>query len=517
MQFEKAEEQNSMTLRGFSQRHLWFLCIGVALFVRVLTAIFAYGPQAIDDYKHGVIPTVEWVLSTPEQKVQLPNYRSPFLTYYLSPWSQFAHLLGLNSPQRQAQAIELGLAIMSLIGFFGLALYFRHARESRAFEHWSLWLYALYPVLPFATTRAFGESAAIPFVLIAFGSWTAFALTGYQRSRYFSLSMLCFIVACFFRFQAGIWLLPVMVNLIWRRDMKSFKTLSLMAVLALGIQSVLDFSVDRAPLGTILNYLLENAGGAQKYGVTPWYSTWATVAGFMLVPFTLPLFANMKTNVYKKDRHLWILILFFVLIHSLIPHKEERFLYPVLPLLLIALARLLSESELRKFDPGFDGIYFRFLLKPFVILLCSVGTLAIAFSNPQSGIIEPLVAESEVDVPTLFIDMGTAIEESWIKEFFLQPGDQFVFFSKASEMQQLEQLEKMKHKGGLNYRRWTIVSNQRGLLESPPAIFAQRLGMYCDEVKTAQSVLDQVIFTLNPGSNQRRAKTFYLSCEVPNH
>ena len=54
----------------------------------------------------------------------------------------------------------------------------------------------------------------------------------------------------------------------------------------LGAQAGIDLASGKAAFGTLQAYLEENAGGAAKYGASPWYNTWLLVLGIALFPFS---------------------------------------------------------------------------------------------------------------------------------------------------------------------------------------------------------------------------------------
>ena len=63
-------------LDAHSLRTHFFRALYWGLGFRLLTAYFVYGPQALDDYKHGVIPAYELFAGL---DFSLPDYRSPLL------------------------------------------------------------------------------------------------------------------------------------------------------------------------------------------------------------------------------------------------------------------------------------------------------------------------------------------------------------------------------------------------------------------------------------------------------
>ena len=100
------------------------LIIGAGL--RILSAIFVYGPQALDDYKHGVWPAYQFFAGI---SLDLPQYRSHLLIWFLSLFTEVASWVGVTSALGQVRAMYLGLGLTSLVGIYGTYLYVRDFRS----------------------------------------------------------------------------------------------------------------------------------------------------------------------------------------------------------------------------------------------------------------------------------------------------------------------------------------------------------------------------------------------------
>src|SRR3954470_9311330 len=106
--------------------HFWrAMFLGATL--RILSAWFVYGPQALDDYKHGVYPAYQFFAGIP---LDLPDYRSRLLVWLLGGFTYLASFAGVTSALGQVRAMYLGLGFISLIGIVGTHYYAR-TRNSR--------------------------------------------------------------------------------------------------------------------------------------------------------------------------------------------------------------------------------------------------------------------------------------------------------------------------------------------------------------------------------------------------
>ncbi len=156
-------------MRQFLSRNSlrWHFCValGWAVVVRALCAYFVYGPQALDDYKHGVWPAYQHFAG---QALDLPDYRSHLLVWILSAFIRVGSWFEVSTALTQVRVMYFGLAGLSLLGLVGTYLFVRSFR-SRLFPPLALYLVAVYPLMPFVSTRAFGEAIAMSFVLLGFG------------------------------------------------------------------------------------------------------------------------------------------------------------------------------------------------------------------------------------------------------------------------------------------------------------------------------------------------------------
>src|SRR4051812_18413472 len=103
------------------EQHFWIALAG-AIGFRFLAAWFVFGPQALDDYKHGVWPAYQFFSHQP---LSLPTYRSPLLVWLLASFVQMGSWFRIHSALAQVRTMYLGLGAISLLGVAGTYLYVR--------------------------------------------------------------------------------------------------------------------------------------------------------------------------------------------------------------------------------------------------------------------------------------------------------------------------------------------------------------------------------------------------------
>ena len=103
----------SLWLQRFLRRHslaqhFWY-SLAIGFFCRSLAAFFVYGPQALDDYKHGVWPAYQMFVG---QAVDLPDYRSHLLNWILVGLLKIGSIFGVESALAQVRLMYSGLGVV---------------------------------------------------------------------------------------------------------------------------------------------------------------------------------------------------------------------------------------------------------------------------------------------------------------------------------------------------------------------------------------------------------------------
>jgi hypothetical protein len=490
----------SLNLLRYLRRHsLCFhfgMALGLGLFVRLLSAWFVYGPQALDDYKHGVWPAYQYFVNVP---LDLPDYRSYLLIWLLSGFLKVGSLFGISSALAQVRTMYAGLAFLSLLGIYGVYKYAELFR-SRIFGGLALYLIAIYPLMPFVSTRAFGESVALPFVVLGF----ALCEVGRRKNNYDKMAIGFFIlgVGALFRFQVGVISVFYFGFLIFSKQWRFVFLCTMSGIALIASQALIDIYSGKYAFQTLKAYMDANAGGAAQYGASPWFNTWILVFAFLLFPFSAAFLPKLK---YTVTRHAPLLgaLIFFVTIHSAIPHKEERFMYPILGLLLILLADSWALSRhVRSAQRIFQPVFF--------IVLVLILPIA-CFVNTQAGEIEPAARAEQNFGAVAYLDHESLFAKSLIQFYFLRPPGQIFEVDE----------------GGLRLERAAEILAENPalkgveILTSNPASFEtlRSLGgqardkIKCGETQEATSLVDRLLFRLNPKHNQRRRPSLYILCE----
>ena len=474
--------------------HFIYAC-ALGLLFRLLCAWFVYGPQALDDYKHGVYPAYQFATG---QALDLPDYRSHLLVWFLAIFIKIASVFGFTSALAQVRAMYVGLAVTSLAGLAGTYLFVR-LKHSRVFAAAALYLVALFPLMPFVSTRAFGEAVAMSLVMLAFGILEGCERQG-VRASFFGFLILG--LATLFRFHVGLifvlYGLVVLVRQNWRACVGGI----LAGLVTLGLQSGIDLLSGKEALGTLWSYLAANEGGAAQYGASPWFTPLIFLLAVSLAPFSLILWPAWR-SLWKRQEAVLIPWVGFVIAHCIVPHKEERFLYPVLGLEMWAIANLWAANAFNK--------YSRRLYAPVLIGLTALLLPAVCLINSQEGEIEPPAYIESRYKKVVYLDDESLFGASRFQFYFLRPPS--VLQPADASMFNVHSIDEVfKRRPDFNaVALLTSKPEDQSQLHALEGI--QTLSAKCSEMRAAGSLVDRLLYRLNPKHNQRRRPTWYLICE----
>ncbi len=271
----------------------------------------------------------------------------------LQPWMAlgFAKLFG-GLGMHPFWQVELMRLFSGFIGFLILRRFFEHTKEELKPEWQPVyrWVLCLLWFLPFITVRFGSETWS------AFGLLLAYLATRKALDKPAVLSWLWVGVwlglSFLFRYQTGVAGVGLLLWL-WIIKRVGWKATGAFVVGGL-VVVVFGIVLDRIYYGnwviSAYGYLEFNIleGGAATYGVSPWYHYAVDLINKTHVVWGVLTLLGFGWWTYRKPSHAitWIAVP-FVLIHSMIGHKEMRFLFPLAyfaPIWLVFLAESLPEK-----------------------------------------------------------------------------------------------------------------------------------------------------------------------------
>ncbi len=352
----------------------WPMLAGLVL--RVVAALWGYGYFAADDVKYAIEPAWRW-LEDPHAP-HPSDIRSPLFARGIWLTFELGRLFGLDSPVALLRFAYLCLGLYSLT-----AIPATHALARDTVGHRgariAAWLVAAHALMPRFSTLALISVAALPPVTAGMALVVRADRDRSALYAFFGAYLLA--LASMLRFQAGLLFIAVLLATLLHLWRGAGPTLGLLAGGLLGAftQGLWDLNTRGEWFGSLFAYVSYNLESSSSFGRAPWF----TYILFFLLLTVPPLTYWLARPLWNAARQApWVSgpLLFFVVVHSAIPHKEERFIFTVLPLFFVLLGEALR-SVPRRVARAFWGLNLLFLL----VATTSDGNRAVAAPLREVG------------------------------------------------------------------------------------------------------------------------------------
>lgn len=320
-------------------RRLWAVGLGI----HIIAAVFTLGYHQADEhfqilefleFKRQGFPASDLAW---EYEARIRPWLQPAL--YL-PLVNLMHGVGLTHPFVQVAVLR---GVSSLVGFATLVLFARavwYQMPSWNYRRWLVICLSLGWCFPYFHARTSSENLSASAFLLGL-SWLL--LQGQQAHPDHETppspspvpllaAGLALGLGFAFRYQTGLMVAGVFGWLAWTRKWRTAVLLGVGVAVAVGVGAL----ADRWGYGTWVfppwDYLRINVleGRASQYGEDPWWYYLRKVATESPVPVGFFLVVGMLAFWWRRPGHVftWATVPFFV-VHSLIAHKELRFLWPM--------------------------------------------------------------------------------------------------------------------------------------------------------------------------------------------
>ena len=329
-------------LRAGWERHPFPVILGLAAALRLLAAFLSRGYGMHDDHFLVVEVAQRWAEGRWDLSDEMVAMRSLVYPWLHAGLFRAMDRLGLSDPQGKMLAVRLLHAAWSLLTVFAGYRAALALSGERAARQAGLLLAAFW-VMPFMSVRNLIEVVSQPLLALA-------ALLLVRRRRpegglperggdAFAAGLLLGL-AFVFRFQNLVVPAAAFAVLLAMRRLSSALLLALGTALSAGlIQGGSDWLGFGSPFASVRAYLAYNADPAHVAGYPqgPWFQYLGTLAGVLVPPTSLLLLWGFARSIRRAAVVFWPTFAFLAL-HSAYPGKQERFLLPVLPLVLLLAA-----------------------------------------------------------------------------------------------------------------------------------------------------------------------------------
>ena len=319
------------SLKRFWNDHPLLAIILIASIPRLVAAVFSQGYGMHDDH----FGPIEQPFIIMHDITYWTSRTTPHGHSIVYPFIQYAllngcEIVGIQDPQAKMYLVRFLHALYSLlVVFFGYKI--AEVISNRENAKKAGLILALFWAFPFLSVRNLIEMVCIPPLMAGF----FYALTSKEKLRNAFIAGLWFGLAFVFRYQTMSLIGTLGLVFLFRKE---FKQTVLLAVGFIATVAVIQCSADIAawgyPLASFLEYVGYNATHGQDYTTGPIYNYTLLVIGALIPPMSLFLLFGLFRNWRKTLIVLFPVMVFFIL-HSFFPNKQERFIFPVVPIILL--------------------------------------------------------------------------------------------------------------------------------------------------------------------------------------
>jgi len=251
--------------------------------------------------------------------------RSWFFPGVIAALWEAAALVGVDSSMTLVMIARLFMVVSSVVAIVYAAKIAAETRGMRAGAAVAVILATLPPAVVFGY-RGMSETASAP--LIAVGAWFLTKRTT-RGAQYAGLAIA---LACLCRYQNGLFVLVFAATMLLQRRWREVLAFCGAGAAVALFGGLLDWVTWGRPFHSFLTYVDFNLlhDGASTFGVEP-FSYYVTSLWTSVGPLLPVLFACFCVGAIYEPV-LGGAVVAYVLAHSVLPHKEFRFLVPCLPL-----------------------------------------------------------------------------------------------------------------------------------------------------------------------------------------
>lgn len=318
---------------------LQFIVISALIF-RLIAAVFSKGYGMHDDHFLVIEASQSWV-DGQDYNRWLPkaggaitpsghSFFYPGMHYLL--FSFLQKVLSINDPQVKMYIVRFLHALFSMIVVI-IGYRIVEKLSSRKAAVTAGLLLSLYFFMPVLSVRNLVEVVCIPFLI--YGTWLLIKKGEEAKLVNYLLAGIVLGLAFSVRFQTITFSFGFGLALLIQKKFKGAIVFGLAYMAcALLVQGILDTIIWGKPYVEFHEYVRYNAESAHDYIIKQWHFYFVFIAGILIPPVSLFLLFGFFRE-WKKQLLLFLPAFTFLLFHSYFPNKQERFILPILPSIII--------------------------------------------------------------------------------------------------------------------------------------------------------------------------------------
>ena len=311
----------------------------LAGFFRLLAVIFSKGYGMHDDHFLVIEAAQSWVdgydynrwMPTITKDLTTPSGHSllyPGFHYFLF---RFLEWMGMTDPQSKMYVVRFLHAVLSMsIVYLG----YRMAEKIsgiKAAKTTGLILALLF-FMPMFSVRNLVEFVCIPPMMYA--TWLVIKDEHGERKSGLFFSGVMLALAMSIRFQTIVFIAGFYLVLLLQKKWKEIFLSAFGFILCIAlVQGITDMVIWKRPFAEIGEYVHYNLEHANEYIIQKWYNYILLLAGILIPPISIFILFGYVRN-WKKHLLLFLPSFIFLVFHSYLPSKQERFILPIIPFII---------------------------------------------------------------------------------------------------------------------------------------------------------------------------------------
>lgn len=324
------------SFKSYYRLHPLRIILLFGLLFRLLSAVYSKGYAFTDDHYFVIEEAQQWISQGDEERdffnpnIVIKDRLSHGSLYTTSHYILFQiyRYFGFLDPMAVMITVRLFHAVYSLfIIFLGYKIARLLGNQRTAIQ--VSWILALLWFMPFLSVRNLVEMVCIPPLMGA-----SYLVLKNERKWLMWAGMLAS-VAFALRFQtilfSGMFGIILLYRFQWRDAIGLLTGFILGSLVLLGL---LDYVLFGTPFYELVSYIEYNATHSGEYPNGPWYQYLLVIMGmFLILPSVIWVFAIIRK--FKEYAVLLLPTIMFLAFHSAFPNKQERFILPIIPFIII--------------------------------------------------------------------------------------------------------------------------------------------------------------------------------------
>lgn len=351
------------------------IIIGISLVIKIFNAYHYYGFFSGDDvevHEMTFAHLFDW-------DTKAWNLRSPFFPMvFIFPLQAALYALGVYDPFYLIFAGRMIIVLFSLVNLYLVFIIASRLFKSKSVGLLSLLFFALNKLHTTMGSSELPRTVASTFILLSF--W--FLLSEKNQRIFLPLASVSLAIGASIRFGEAVFVVPAFIYLVFH---KRLRQAVLLAVFFLTSFAVINFISDQLYWGqpffslkNIVDYTIVKGQSTRGYQSFLYYliglGLWTNYFSFGL------MLLSLRQNLNK----IWIWVAAPILILSFLPHKEPRYLLPLIPFfcIMVGLSTWTLLEKIYHNKLNFD--IYRKISKPvFALLIVLVGVVFLAHKDPR--------------------------------------------------------------------------------------------------------------------------------------